>query len=173
MRRPPRFSREWVHELASRYEYADDDAAIRAGTRAASRGFYSRDDFLAVVGWKSLRSVPLARQNSVRDIEAATCAALDPLDESHRLRSLTHLRGVQVPVASALLHFALPEIFPILDYRALASPGDHKRRTQYSTRFWLEYVARCQQLADRAGVSIRELDKALWQDSRESDSGRR
>ena len=85
---------------------------------------------------------------------------------------LTSLSGVAVPVGSALLHFALPDRYPILDYRALASLGDRRRRTQYSIGFWLGYVARCQELARNAGVSVRELDKALWQDSRESDPPR-
>jgi hypothetical protein len=81
----------------------------------------------------------------------------------------TSLKGVAVPVGSALLHFAVPDRYPILDYRALASLGDAKRRTHYSISFWVGYVDRCQNLARGAGVSIRELDKALWQDSRESD----
>ena len=85
-----------------------------------------------------------------------------------RVLHLISLEGVGVPVASALLHFAFPEIYPILDFRALHSLGDTRRRTQYSPAFWRDYVKRCQRLADRAGVTIRDLDKALWQDSRES-----
>ena len=114
--------------------------------------------------------LPLAARNTASAIAAATCEALDPADERARLAALTALNGVAVPVASALLHFAMPDRYPILDYRALASLGDHKRRTQYTVAFWLDYVERCQGLARAAGVSIRELDKALWQDSRESDA---
>ena len=33
--------------------------------------------------------------------------------------------------------------------------------------FWLEYLEACRALAGRAGVSIRTLDKALWQYSKE------
>jgi len=33
----------------------------------------------------------------------------------------------------------------------------------------IDYLERCQAIAHAAGVSIRELDEALWQDSRESD----
>lgn len=83
---------------------------------------------------------------------------------------MTGLNGVAVPVASALLHFAVPDRYPILDYRALALLGDERRRTQYTVAFWLDYVERCQAIACAAGVSIRELDKALWRDSRESDA---
>jgi hypothetical protein len=33
--------------------------------------------------------------------------------------------------------------------------------------FWLEYLFFCRELARRCGVSIRTLDKALWQHSKE------
>jgi hypothetical protein len=33
--------------------------------------------------------------------------------------------------------------------------------------FWLEYLEACRRLALTHGVSIRTLDKALWQHSRE------
>ncbi len=150
-----------VRELAARYEYQDDEEVKGAGARAARRGFYTRPDFLTVVRWKSARSLPLAKRNSAADIAQATCAALDPVDEAGRMTWLTSLSGVTVPVGSALLHFALPGRYPILDYRALASLGDRRRRTQYSIGFWLAYVDRCQELARNAGVSVRELDNAL------------
>ena len=78
------------------------------------------------------------------------------------------LHGVGVPVASALLHFAFPERYPILDFRALATLGDTRRRTQYSPDFWESYVTRCRDLARVAGVSLRDFDKALWQNSVEN-----
>jgi hypothetical protein len=83
--RRPGFSSGWVHELASRYEYQNDEGVARAGARAAQQGFYSRADFLTVVRWKSARSVPLAQQNLEEDIAQATCAALDPVDEPSRM----------------------------------------------------------------------------------------
>jgi hypothetical protein len=161
-----------VRWFAARYDYQDDAAVRRAGSHAASLGFYRREDFLVVVGWKSARSVPMARRNSSADVMQATCAALDPVDERSRMVWLTRLAGVGVPVGSALLHFAMPDRYPILDYRALESLGERTRRSQYSVSFWLRYVDRCQHLARAAGVSIRELDKALWQASRESDARR-
>jgi hypothetical protein len=38
--------------------------------------------------------------------------------------------------------------------------------------FWLEYLAACREIASRAAVSIRTLDKALWQYSKELGEGR-
>jgi hypothetical protein len=71
-----------------------------------------------------------------------------------------------VPTASTLLYTAFPDDYPILDVRALQSVGV-KPRSSYPVSFWLEYLEACRVLARRSGVSIRTLDKALWQHSKE------
>jgi hypothetical protein len=164
-----RFSKGWVEDLAGCYSYQSDEAVVLAGKRAAAAGHYSRADFLTVVRWKSARAIPHAERNSSQAVKKATKAAFGTDDELVRLGWMISLSGVGVPVASALLHFAFPDRYPILDYRALSALGDPKRRSQYTATFWTEYVSRCRDLAKRAGVSIRELDKALWQYSRETD----
>ncbi|HEY2651278.1 MAG TPA: hypothetical protein VGI50_05105, partial [Solirubrobacteraceae bacterium] len=65
-----------------------------------------------------------------------------------------------------LLYFAFPDDYPILDVRALESLGV-KPRSTYPVSFWLDYLEACRRLARDAGVSIRTLDKALWQHSKE------
>jgi hypothetical protein len=37
----------------------------------------------------------------------------------------------------------------------------------YPVSFWLRYVAACRELAAACGVTLRTLDKALWQHSKE------
>ena len=80
--------------------------------------------------------------------------------------ALLSLEGVGVPTGSALLHFAHPESYPILDVRALESLG-RKSRGTYPVSFWVDYLTACRSLSSKCGVSIRELDKALWQWSAE------
>jgi hypothetical protein len=66
------------------------------------------------------------------------------------------------------LRFPATEI-AILDVRALESLGV-KARSQYPVGFWLGYLAACRELADRNAVSLRTLDKALWQHSKEAST---
>lgn len=161
------FTQEWIEVLAGRYEYVDDDGAKLAGERSATSGAYSRRDFLTVVRWKSARALPRASRNDDEAVAEATAAAFDAPDEQARMTAVTSLMGVGAPIASALLHFAFPDRFPILDFRALETLGDRTTATQYSPAFWERYVERCQAIAGDAGVSIRDLDKALWQWSKE------
>jgi hypothetical protein len=122
---------------------------------------------VTVCAWKTPRSKRLVAANSRADVERATGRALAPdTDEADRMESLLGLRGVGVPTASTLLHFAHPDGYPILDVRALESLGV-KGRSTYSVVFWLRYLHACRSLAARHGVSLRTLDKALWQYSKE------
>ena len=88
--------------------------------------------------------------------------------EQERIEALLSLRGVGFPTASVLLHFADPAAYPILDVRALEALG--VTRSSYTIPFWLEYLATCRALAAAHGVSLRTLDKALWQHSKEHGS---
>jgi hypothetical protein len=53
--------------------------------------------------------------------------------------------------------------FPASEIEALGI----KPRSQYPVSFWLQYLHACRELARRCAVSIRTLDKALWQHSKE------
>jgi hypothetical protein len=100
---------------------------------------------------------------AVRGVTHRAFAAVDPADQ---VAQLLTLRGVGLPTASVLLHFAFPESLPILDVRALESLG-FRGGSSYTPAFWAEYVASCRGLAARHRVSLRTLDKALWQYSKE------
>lgn len=121
--------------------------------------------------WKTVRSRPKVATNTEAAIVDATGRALSAGDEATRIAALLELDGVGVPTASTLLYFAFPDDYPILDVRALESLGV-KPRSTYPVSFWLEYLAACRELAGEAGVSLRTLDKALWQHSKELSRAR-
>jgi hypothetical protein len=160
------FPAELIPSLAARFPSADDGAVRAAGRAARRRGHYTREEFILVCAWKTERSRPKVATNSDRDVEIATRAALGDSDEAARMNALTALEGVGVPTGSTLLYFAYPDCYPILDVRALESLGS-RPRSVYPVSFWLEYLDCCRTLARSAGVSIRTLDKALWQYSKE------
>jgi hypothetical protein len=66
-----------------------------------------------------------------------------------------------------ILHFCDPLPFPILDYRALWSLG-YPKPPSYTYEFWSDYTAFTRELARSTGHSMRDLDRALWQYSKEN-----
>jgi hypothetical protein len=160
------FPPERVPGLAARFPEVDEGSVDTIGSAARARGYYQRREFLLVCAWKTPRSAPKAALNTAPVVRAATRRALADPDEAARMQALLTLSGVGVPTASTLLFFAYPALYPILDVRALEALGV-KPRSQYPIGFWLGYLEACRALAVRCGVSIRTLDKALWQWSKE------
>lgn len=161
-----RFPPEEIAALAARFGSTDDTACEAAGAAARARGHYTREEFLTVCEWKTARSRPKVAGNAAATVEEATRRALASGDERERMEALISLNGVGVPTASTLLHFAFPDDYPILDVRALESLGQ-RPRSVYPVAYWLDYLDACRELALQHGVSVRTLDKALWQHSKE------
>jgi hypothetical protein len=160
------FPPEQIEALASRFPETDDARYRAAGAAALSRGYYRRDEFIAVCRWKTPRSGPKVAANTAKTVARLTGRAFTTSDEARRMEALLELAGVGVPTASTLLFFAFPGDYPILDVRALESLGTNPR-SQYPISFWLDYLAVCRELASRHRVGVRTLDKALWQHSKE------
>ncbi len=154
-----------ISALAARFPVTDDRRVTAAGRAAAARGHYTRAEFMLVCRWKTVRSMPRVASNSASAIRKATATAFATAELVDQISALLALDGVGMPTASTLLHFAFPERFPLLDVRALASLG--VVRSSYTPAFWARYVEACRRLAGASGVSLRTLDKALWQYSKE------
>lgn len=143
--------------------------AFEAG-QAIREGDYSLVNLEVIVRWKSERMVHYLVGNSeakIKRVLAIAAAAESSLRSA--VEALTSLRGIDLPIASAILAAILPEKYNVLDFRALEALG-HER---HSVEFYAEYVAFCRRLAERGIVSpqpdlpgptpLHALDRALWQ----------
>jgi len=168
----PGFPTHQIRLLAGRYDYPKGDERPRLiGERSRAAGFYTLADFLEICEWKTHRSRKECRRNLEYDVREATSTALSPLSsEERRIKSLLALHGVSWATASVLLHFAHKDLYPILDYRALWSLGCDSKLQYIRFSFWWEYVEICRSLAWEEAVSLRDLDRALWQFSKENQS---
>jgi hypothetical protein len=165
-----RFDGRQVKALSSRFNASGDSTVEREiGPRVCAAGYYSKDDFLAVCRWKSPRSQPLCQSNSEEFVRAVTSAALSSECEQFRVESLMLLRGVNWPTASALLHFGCRDPYPVMDWRAVWSAGIDDL-PPYAFPFWQGYTEFCRNTARRHRVSMRVLDRALWQYSAENQA---
>jgi hypothetical protein len=164
-----RFAQSEITRLATRYdeEMGERDRRLTAAITQdvfpsyARNGFLTRREFLIVCAWKTPRSKPRCESNDEGLIREVSALARTTESERLRIQIWTLLAGVKWPTASVFLHFAFPDRYPILDFRALWSLKTDVP-TQYTFSFWSDYVDYCQKLARMAGVSMRILDQALW-----------
>lgn len=167
------FSTDRISELADRYSHnntdqpAEDYIIQTISPAIQQQGFYSKDAFLKVCHWKTPRTQRHCVKNSESYIHEITSIALKTSEERLRIEVLTLLDGVDWPTASVFLHFGHSDPYPILDFRALWSL-DIPEPNAYNFSFWSDYVGICRKLAQENGVSMRTLDRALWQYSNEN-----
>jgi hypothetical protein len=162
-----RFPVKQVKELAKRLADPPEPYVEEVvGPAARERGFLTKPEFLALCEWKSPRTRPRCASNSEDFVVAVTRTALGSTNEQLRIEVLTLLQGVSWPTASVILHFCARDPYPILDVRAVWSVSAAvPARVDYP--FWAGYTRFTRDLAVRAGVSMRDLDRALWQYSKE------
>ncbi len=168
------FKKSSISNWASRYTpintSLDNEVVNILPEKIKASGYFTKLELQKYCLWKSPRTQSRVAQNPVDFIEAVTRVALSTPNERLRIEVLVLLYGVNWPSASVLLHFAHHERYPILDYRALWSLGIERASVPYNFDLWWAYTAFCRKTADEAGVSMRTLDQALWQFSKEADS---
>lgn len=155
--------RAWILTWAGAYERGmgttEPHLFTDVGPAAAGRGYYTRDELIAVARWKTSRSQSQVAANCTVDIEDLTRIAFAaPERLQHRI--LTLLSGVQVRTATALLTVAFPTQHTVLDVRsteALARLGAWN-----GTGSYLVYLDVCRTIARERDISLRQIDRALW-----------
>ena len=158
--------RTW--EEGYRRDLGEEDRVVECelGPKVWKRGFLTKEDLLRLCEWKSLRAVHHAKTNAEPYVQEVSRAALASSDERFRIEVLTLLSGVSWPMASVILHLVHEDRYPILDFRALWSLG-FTEPPPYKFELWSAYTDFCRDLAQRNGISMRVLDRALWQYSKE------
>jgi hypothetical protein len=163
-----RFRKSQLESLSRRYEYNSAEIDLFQFKSAIQKhGYLTKDDLRQVALWKSRRSARWMESNSDEFIKEITRIALTSKSERVRIESLILLDGVKWPTASVILHFFHKEKYPILDFRALWSLSEDVPN-QYKFDFWWQYTLYCRSLANEQKISMRALDQALWQYSKEN-----
>jgi hypothetical protein len=166
MRHNLRISPRELRSYMQRYDYAADPRLEHIRPLAKVQGYLTVTQLHELARWKSTRRAELVKENTEAFVREITAFSFSATFEQSRIGSLVLLSGVQYPTASVILHFCVDDTYPILDFRAIWSLGLEKPAV-YSPVYWVKYTNVCRLLASEHGLSVRELDMALWQFSKE------
>ena len=133
--------------------------------------YLTRKNLITIGDWKAPRARRHYSNNRNHKVRKISKFSFSTRDEKARIESLDSLRGVGYPIASAILHFAFPNKYPIMDFRVIRSLG-LKQPSTYKFDFWKGYCKKIQAISKKYCFPIRTVDKALWKYD-ELDSGRR
>lgn len=131
--------------------------------------YLDRETFLKIARWKSPRPIKhyLSKYNDDQTLKELSDYCFNTKNELLRIELLQVIHGVSYPLASAILHFAFPDQYPIMDFRAIWSIGWEKPK-HYDFDYWSAYCDRIRLIAKDTGLPIRTVDKALWQYSKDN-----
>lgn len=115
-----------------------------------------------------------AKQNSESELKEVTGRAfsLNPTNEipsddvvREQVEILRDLRGIATATATVLLTFWKPDIYTVMDVRALRTLADHglwDKSPNADTEEYPDYLQQCHSLAEQFGLNLRDVDRALW-----------
>jgi len=105
------------------------------------------------------------RENSAEQIAAVTSQAFQMNSAPDAIAKLSELTGVADSIAGAIIMFANPTRYTVMDPRAtkaLAELGYWNLDQEATSKHYEEYCLRCHELSDRTGLSLRDVDRALF-----------
>jgi hypothetical protein len=171
-----------LEPVIRRHLSKDEDEATARLCRelraARARGYLTRSELLAVCRWKSPRAIHQVRANSPKRVRAATTSALGTRSEPRRLEALVRLRGVSVPMASAVLTLVDPRRYGVIDIRVwqlLHARGAVTRNAEgvgLSAGNWRQFLAVIRHFARKLRVKARDVERALFDAHRAGHKGR-
>ena len=167
--------------VADRLSTDEDEgtlALIRRLRGARERRYLTRVELELVCKWKSPRALHLIRSNGASRVRAATRRALAARSESARLDELRALRGVSVPMASAVLTLLYPRRYGVIDIRvwqllnAVGAVTKNRAGSGFTFKNWYQFLMTVRHLAKRFGVTARNVERTLFVAHRDYQRGR-
>ncbi len=160
-----------IKDLIEKYNevsYAEREKELfgEIGKNIRNRSYLKKEDFLAIVRWKAARAIRKAEANSEEAIEKITKFAFEIDNEEVKIRVLTSLNGVSIPMASAILTIPFPEKYGVIDIRGWHTLYNlglvNYKKDVFNVKDWLLYLKIIRELGKKYNVFPRAIDKAIF-----------
>ncbi len=121
-----------------------------------------------IVLWKINRRINLSSEtieyiNSVTRNVKTIEDALNSNDVKNLLDEMLKQKGIRLPMASTILHFYNPNVFPIIDQRSYRELFNKKLNLNANSEIYLLYLQRCKNICERYKIPIKLIDIVLYQ----------
>ena len=159
------------HNLAYKFEYNEEE------TKKLRDLFSKRKE----ISMDNLRRVSLWKLNRCMDVPPALLKKLNGVSRKKRIdpegeevkqliEELTNCSGIGFPMASTILKFMRPDVFPIIDARAYrALFGKRLTYSQYSIEKYLDYLREVYRLKKELNLPLDKVDEQLYMFDKENN----
>lgn len=125
----------------------------------------TEDDLRRVSLWKSDRVLSVSKKTLEKLNELSAKSDVKLKDELVKevIENLVISQGIGFPMASAILKFIKPTLFPIIDVRAYrALTGKKPYYATYSYEKYIDYAEKISEISKELGRPLNEIDEQLY-----------
>lgn len=157
-----------LRECLSRSEDETTRALMRRLRPARGRRYLTPGELEAVCRWKSARAIRHIRANPPRKVRSATLQAFATRSERQRLEVLRTLKGVSVPMASAILTLLDPRRYGVIDIRVwqllhkLGVVRQNPGGTGFTFNNWYRFLVIVRHFSRKLSVKARDIERTLF-----------
>jgi hypothetical protein len=130
--------------------------------------YLTKQELMDICYWKSPRAVQLIKENRRDRIKRLTNLAFTTRSERDKIKHLTSLKGVGIPMASAVLMLIWPKRYGVIDIRVwqlLFAVKSLKKKPQgigFNFKNWYQYLCILRYHAGRLRVAVRAVERTLF-----------
>jgi len=165
------------NELMTKEKDSNATNLMKKCKNIKKRGYFTKNELLAIGKWKSPRPTKNYLRNSDESIQSISKKVFATHYEKRRIELLISLKGISVPTASAILTIVDPENYGVIDIRTwtvLYTYGVVKTKpkgTGLTFKNWYNYLMKLRYYAKKFNVKARDIDNTLFWHHRKMQQG--
>ena len=159
---------DFIKRNLSNKEDEDTQKLINELKHVRERRYITKDELLKIGAWKARRIVYLLSRNPNKKVIEITKKAFAARDEKERIELLGELKGVGVPVASAVLMLTNPQEYGVIDFwvwKVLYRFGEVRKKPKgrgLNFNDWYTYLAKIRYFAKKFKVKTRDIERTIY-----------
>lgn len=139
--------------------------------KALHENTLSEELFIEVCAWKSHRRIDLVTNNTIESIKMALNSSMQTNKEKEKVKYLTSLSGVSIPMASAILTMQDPSNYGVIDNKAWSNLYNNRivtsnpKGVNLTEKHWIEYLTIIRKIAKLYNTTPRIVELNLFNSS--------
>jgi thermostable 8-oxoguanine DNA glycosylase len=141
---------------------------IRFLKPAKKRGCLTKSELEVLCRWKSPRAIRHIKSNTENRVQKLTSDAFSTRSEMRKMEYLTQLKGVSIPMASAILTMTNPQRYGIIDIRVwqllykMGSVHKNEKGINFTINQWYQYLMIIRHFSKKFDVKARDVERTLF-----------
>jgi hypothetical protein len=157
-----------IRKNLSVQEWEPTSELIKKLRNAKKRGWLTKNELIEICRWKSARAIRHILSNRPTFIKEITLSAFKTRSEQLKMIELRKLKGVSIPMASAILTLTNPRRYGVIDIRVwelmfhIGTMSTNLKGVNFTFNQWYRYLMILRHFADKLKVNARDIERTLF-----------